>query len=84
MNPLSGLRDKLYWRPVAGRWHCFKKADEGFMALCGAAALDQSGGQSIARPPAVMRCGICDGKEMDRRGWEESGPERAEWREFPT
>lgn len=90
---LSGLRDKLYWRP-AGQWcadifHCFKKLEgptrggkNVFVSLCGRYERVGSGGQACARPPAIRRCPICDGKEMDRRGWEYSGPERPEWRDF--
>jgi hypothetical protein len=73
----SGFRDKLYWRLVDGHWafHCFKKnRSRGFVALCGRAELRRSGGQGIARPEAWQRCGLCDGIEMRRRGWSESGP----------
>ena len=42
--------------------------------------LSNSGGQSIDRPAAVKRCAKCDGLEMKRRGWDESGPERPDRR----
>jgi len=74
---LSGFRDKLYWRQVrsADVWHCFKKAcGGGYVSLCDRAEIPKSGGQECRRPRPVLRCGICDGKEMDRRGWDSSGP----------
>ena len=75
-----GFTDKLYWRPMGnGVWHCFKKkahADGGgYASLCQRAERDRAGGQAITRPPAVLRCGRCDGLEMDRRKWNESGRE---------
>lgn len=74
---LAGLRDKLYWREVHGRWHCFKKAGHPlYVSLCGRHERTRSGGQAISRPRPELRCGLCDGREMDRRGWTESGPER--------
>jgi hypothetical protein len=77
---LSGFRDKLYWRPAyGGLWHCFKKLPHaqggGYTSLCHQVERARSGGQSICRPPAYMRCAQCDGVEMKRRGWEESGSE---------
>jgi len=79
----SGFKDKLYWRPAGGTFHCFKRT-EGSPArcapLCGRVEpLHSMGGQGIARPPPVFRCGRCDGLEMGRRGWDESGPERGDW-----
>ena len=75
---MSGLRDKLYWREASdGSWHCFKKNQYNtFTSLCGRFDRERSGGQAIDRPSVWQRCGMCDGKEIDRRGWEESGPER--------
>lgn len=81
----SGLADKLYWRPVAGllreSFHCFKRLEGSgggrrvrCVSLCGRHEIQRSGGQACRRPEVVLRCGICDGKEMDRRGWDESGP----------
>ena len=81
-DALSGFKDKLYWRRVAGFWHCFKKSRDPetgkrfYASLCGGHELDRSGGQALDRPAAVLRCGSCDGAEMHRRGWTESGPER--------
>lgn len=81
-HALSGLRDKLFWRPASGRWHCFKKADEAnYVSLCGDLTRSRSGGQSILRPPPLLRCARCDAREMDRRGWEESGPPSPNWRD---
>jgi hypothetical protein len=31
-------------------------------------------GRQISHPEAALRCGVCDGLEMERRGWEGSGP----------
>jgi hypothetical protein len=75
----SGFNDKLYWRRVAPNsiYHCFKKVEGGgFISLCRKHWIERSGGQAIDRPRSEFRCGLCDGKEMERRGWEESGPER--------
>ena len=74
----SGLRDKLYWRQVHnGTWHCFKKLEGGgFISLCRKHQVERSGGQAVDRPRPEFRCGFCDGREMERRGWEESGSER--------
>jgi hypothetical protein len=75
----KGLTDKLYWRQVLpfSKFHCFKKrADrKGFTSLCEREDLPWLGGQSCSRPRVFDRCGCCDGLEMKRRGWEESGPE---------
>jgi hypothetical protein len=68
-------------------WHCFKNLAEPdrfklrsgktarYISLCGRVFIARSDGQAIVRPIAEMRCGICDGAEMTRRGWDESGPE---------
>lgn len=81
---LSGLRDKLYWRISGRSFHCFKRAPGrvvAYASLCGRVApLARSYGQSTDRPPPVLRCALCDGREADRRGWDESGPETAGWR----
>lgn len=71
-----GLTDKLYWRPsLNGRFHCFKKMKGGgFVSLCGRLERKRSGGQQCRRPIPLRRCGACDGHEMKRRGWDESGP----------
>jgi hypothetical protein len=75
----SGLADKLYWRrvfPASHQFHCFKKAQGGgYVSLCANRyTLTYSGGQSIRRPDARLRCAQCDIEEMKRRGWSESGP----------
>lgn len=81
---LSGLTDKLYWRPVsAHRWHCFKKLDTGgFVSLCHEVTRERSGGQGIGRPPSMLRCGRCSGRELDRRGWDEEPDESKDWRTY--
>lgn len=80
---LSGLRDKLYWRPTLAGWHCYKSsAAGGYVSLCGRYTSARSGGQGCARPPAFMRCARCDVSEIERRGWDESGPELPEWRDW--
>jgi hypothetical protein len=71
----QGLTDKLYWREIDGRHHCFKRHREGgYVSLCGNRAIPRSGGQAIARPKAVLRCAACDVREMARRGSDESMP----------
>jgi len=76
----KGLSDKLYWREeTAYKWHCFKKTGfrghPRYLSLCEKDCRYWIGGQSCRRPAAVLRCAICDGLEMKRRGWQESGPE---------
>jgi hypothetical protein len=81
----AGLADKLYWRQTArgARWHCFKRlggARSAWVPLCGASlTLSRSGGQASCRPPSLLRCPICDGREMARRGWEEGGDASPNW-----
>lgn len=79
---MAGLKDKLYWRQFdpetnpRGRYHCFKRDKDGrvYESLCGGLELERSGGQGCRRPRSELRCAVCDGREMQRRGWEESGP----------
>lgn len=82
----SGLMDKLYWRwltPSSLIAHCFKRHEGGeFRSLCGPWSLTHSRGQAVNRPPAMLRCGVCDGMEMERRGWQESGPDSSEWGKY--
>jgi hypothetical protein len=72
----EGLTDKLYWRKARGEWHCFKRLDQarGYVSLCQRQEIAMVRGQLISRPEARLRCGLCDGLEMERRGWEGSGP----------
>jgi hypothetical protein len=72
----DGLTDKLYWRRSRGEWHCFRKLPQvrGYISLCQGREISFVQGQQIARPEAALRCGVCDGLEMERRGWEGSGP----------
>lgn len=79
---LSGLKDKLYWRPTgrSATIHCFRRRLPGevhpweFVSLCGEQGLNRVGGQASMRPRAVLRCARCDCLEIERRGWAESGP----------
>ena len=75
-DTLEGLTDKLYWRRARGEWHCFMKlgAIRGFVSLCQRQEIALVRGQKISRPEALLRCGLCDGLEMERRGWDGSGP----------
>jgi hypothetical protein len=75
-DTLEGLTDKLYWRKARGEWHCFKKLAQvrGFVSLCHRQEIPFVHGQKISRPEAPLRCGLCDGLEMERRGWDGSGP----------
>jgi hypothetical protein len=71
----EGLTEKLYWRRARGEWHCFEKlAVRGFISLCHRREITFVQGQQIARPEAALRCSVCDGLEMARRGWDGSGP----------
>jgi hypothetical protein len=78
-----GLADKLYWRWAGGVAHCFKKTRFGrpvvLRSLCGRYDMTRSGGQSCNRPPAAMRCAMCDSREIGRRGKESSLPESPGW-----
>jgi hypothetical protein len=73
---IIGLVDKLYWREVRpGRWHCFARSkDRKYVSLCGEHERERSGGQRCSRPRPVLRCGLCDGREAYRRGWDEPAP----------
>jgi hypothetical protein len=72
----EGLTDKVYWRKARGEWHCFKKLPEvrGYISLCQGREISFVQGQQIARPETHLRCSLCDGLEMARRGWEGPGP----------
>jgi hypothetical protein len=72
----EGLTEKLYWRRARGEWHCFRKLAQvrGFVSLCQRQEIALVLGQQISRPEAHLRCGLCDGLEMARRGWDGSGP----------
>lgn len=81
----QGFSDKLYWRcKLGGVYHCLKRTSSvspgnrkhEFRSLCDKFAVPKGrlGGQGCRRPVPILRCGICDGKEMKRRGWKESGP----------
>lgn len=81
----SGFTDKLFWRPFPGGvWHCLKHCSGvgGYISLCHQYESKRSGGQKCARPPAGMRCGRCDGREMQRRGHDESMTESPDWRDY--
>jgi hypothetical protein len=72
----EGLTEKLYWRRSRGQWHCFKRLDQGrgYISLCDRREISFVQGQKITRPEVHLRCGLCDGLEMERRGWDGSGP----------
>jgi hypothetical protein len=72
----EGLIEKLYWRNARGEWHCFTKLPQvrGYVSLCQRREIGFVRGQQIARPEAPLRCDVCDGLEMARRGWDGSGP----------
>jgi hypothetical protein len=76
MEDTPRLTDKLYWRKARGEWHSFEKLAQvrGYVSLCQRREIALVLGQQIARPEAALRCGACDGLEMERRGWEGSGP----------
>jgi hypothetical protein len=67
----NGFTDKLFWRKARGEWHCFQKLAQGrgYVSLCPRREIALMLGQQIARPEAHLRCGLCDGLEMARRGW---------------
>jgi hypothetical protein len=71
-----GLTDNLFWRKARKQWHCFKKIAQvrGYVSLCQRLEIAMVRGREISRPEAVLRCGVCDGLEMERRGWVGSGP----------
>ena len=78
---MTGLIDKLYWREIAGKWHCFEKRVGlsgsyriRYVSLCDVERLRRIGGQKCDRPAAILRCAFCDLAEMERRGKEESMP----------
>jgi hypothetical protein len=72
----KGRIDNLYWRKARGQWHCFKKIAQvrGYVLLCQRLEIAMVRGQQISRPEADLRCSVCDGLEMARRGWDGSGP----------
>ena len=80
---IKGFTDKIYWRPVTV-WHAFKRRADGpgYVSLCGTWMREKAGTQGCGRPPAMMRCAGCDIAEMKRRGWDESGPESTNWRDW--
>jgi hypothetical protein len=72
----DGRIDKLYWRKARGEFYCFKKLAQvrGYVSLCQRLEIAMVRGREISRPEAALRCGVCDGREMERRGWVGSGP----------
>lgn len=75
------LKLKTKWRWVGQKSHCFVRADKFYVSFCGKHDLDRAYGGSCRRPPPMLRCGVCDGAEMDAYGWEESGPDSKNWEE---
>jgi hypothetical protein len=76
MENTQGLTDKLFSRKARCGWHCFKRLDQarGYVSLCQRREIAIVRGQKISRPEARLRCGLCDGLEITRRGWDGSGP----------
>jgi hypothetical protein len=68
------LPDKLYWRRSRGEWHCFQKLAQvrGYVSLCQRLEIALVLGQQTTRPDASLRCSVCDGVEIERRGWTSS------------
>ena len=77
------MAHKPKWRWVGQVSHCFVKADEAapikYRSLCGRYVRATAGGGAARRPPPWLRCGACDGAEMDMLGWSESGDETKDW-----
>ena len=72
---------KTKWRWLGGTAHCFVREGKLYESLCGRHTLPKAYGGTCRRPPPMYRCGICDGKEMDLLGWDESGPDHDNWME---
>lgn len=71
---------KPKWREVHGQYHCFVTDRRGgFESLCTRHRRKRAGGGRIARPPAPLRCAMCDIGEMGLAGVEESLPESPDW-----
>jgi hypothetical protein len=45
-----------------------------YVSVCQRQEITFVHGQQIARPEADLRCSVCDGVEMELRGWVASGP----------
>lgn len=79
MSGSTWLKDKLYWRSEHG-WHCYRRVSTGrYQALCGRFEIKRIGNQKLNRPKVLMRCGLCDSREITRRGLEESADESPGW-----
>lgn len=57
-------------RPRRGGWHCFLATgvygERRWVALCDERlVLSRSGGQHGSRPPAFLRCPVCDAAEAE-------------------
>jgi hypothetical protein len=82
----KGLTDKLFWREIKCGFtvaHCFKRRQGGgFISLCDRYVRKKSNGQKCWRPPPAWRCPLCDGREMSRRGVEQSMPESPDWEDY--
>lgn len=77
---------KRHWRRSGLAWCCFVRTPgpqgAGFHSLCGARTRDRSGGQTLGRPPAHLRCAQCDILEMKICRSAESLPTSKNWREL--
>jgi hypothetical protein len=71
----EGLLEKLYWRKAKREWHSLHKLAQArrYVSLCQRREIALVQGQQIARPEAHLRCALCDGLEMERRGWDGKG-----------
>lgn len=78
MNIVEGLNDKLYWRAVKSKFHCYTPSGKGYASLCELVPPIKKDGVLVRRPRAQDRCDLCDGIEMVRRDWKRSGPESKE------
>lgn len=78
---------KPKWRQMIpdGVFHCFVRATVGgkqvYESLCCRHTLQRAGGGSCNRPPAILRCALCDAGEMDLLKLEESADTLPNWRD---
>ena len=75
-----GTAARPKWRRYGWRWHAMiRDGAVGYLSLCGDVQDGIAHGQRTTRPPAMMRCGRCDGTEMAMAGKDESLDETAGW-----
>src|SRR5688572_1502952 len=69
---MTWLQTKTYWRKLSKleRFHCFRVSRHEdskkplWVSLCGDYELTRLGGQHCRRPEPVLRCGLCDAREI--------------------